>query len=81
MNEHSRITPDVPLAELIARAERGEDVVISQNGKPVARLVLTEQPVDRTEAIKAMERIIEIGNHISLGGLRFKDLTHAGHKY
>jgi len=81
MNEHSRITPDVPLAELIARAERGEDVVLSQNGTPVARIVPTHRPVDRAKAIEAMQRIIEIGNGLTLGGLRVKDLTHGGHKY
>ncbi|HEY9010363.1 MAG TPA: type II toxin-antitoxin system prevent-host-death family antitoxin [Devosia sp.] len=81
MNELSRIEPDRPLAELVARASRGEEVVLSQNGKAVARIVISEQPADRSEAIKAMQNIIDMSKGVTLGGLRFKDLTHAGHKY
>jgi prevent-host-death family protein len=32
------------LSQLVERAEAGEDVVITRNGKPVARLVPVEQP-------------------------------------
>ena len=33
-------------ASLVARAEAGEDIVVTRNGKPVARLTaLTERPV------------------------------------
>ncbi|MEY2442332.1 MAG: hypothetical protein QOJ46_1758 [bacterium] len=32
------------LSQLVERAQAGEDVVITRNGKPVARLVPVEQP-------------------------------------
>ncbi|MFO1120332.1 MAG: type II toxin-antitoxin system prevent-host-death family antitoxin [Rhodospirillales bacterium] len=33
-------------AELVSRAERGEEIIITRRGKPVARLVLTERGHD-----------------------------------
>ena len=45
------------LSDLIARAEKGEDVVITRNGRPVVRL----QPIEderRLKAIAAAERMI-----------------------
>jgi prevent-host-death family protein len=32
------------LSQLVERAQAGEDVIITRNGKPVARLVPVEQP-------------------------------------
>lgn len=48
------------LSELIARAERGEEVVITRHNKPVARLVpMTEQPAldveRRRQAVAALQ--------------------------
>ena len=34
------------LSELVAKVERGEDVVIARAGRPAARLVRYEAPVD-----------------------------------
>lgn len=50
------------LSELIARAERGEEVVITRHNKPVAKLVpVTEQPaVDlekRRVAVQALQTL------------------------
>ena len=44
-------------SELIARAEKGESFVITKNGRPVARIMPTEQ-FDRTQARLAGERIL-----------------------
>lgn len=80
MDDRHRIEPDEPIDLLLDRVERGEEVVISRDGKPVARLVQTP-PVDRREAVQAMHSIIEMSKGVTLGGLRFKDMTHDGHKY
>ncbi len=50
------------LSELVARAERGEEVVITRHNKPVAKIVpvSAEPPFDRARrmrAIKAMQKI------------------------
>jgi prevent-host-death family protein len=48
------------LSELIARAERGEEVVITRHNKPVARLVPMGSPVslapERRAAVTALLR-------------------------
>ncbi len=48
------------LSELIARAERGEEVVITRHNKPVARLVPMANPMaavsDRRAAVTALLR-------------------------
>lgn len=36
------------LSDLLARAERGEEVVVARAGRPVARLVPIDQPARRT---------------------------------
>lgn len=41
------------LSQLIARAERGEEIVIARNGRPVARLVSLSVRRDRTPGLFA----------------------------
>ena len=45
------------LAALLDRVERGEEIVITRHGKPVARLVPSSAKVDPSEARIAVERI------------------------
>lgn len=35
------------LSELLARVERGEEIVIARGGSPIARLIAFEQPTER----------------------------------
>ena len=46
-------------SELIERAERGEEVVITRHGKPAAKLIAATPPYDRAEAQAAMDRMAE----------------------
>ncbi len=48
------------LSELIARAERGEEVIITRHNKPVAKLVpVTEQPaLDLSRRRQAVEALL-----------------------
>ncbi len=39
------------LSKLLKRAQAGEEVIIAKAGKPVVRLVLVEQPVNRGRGI------------------------------
>jgi prevent-host-death family protein len=63
------------LSELINRAERGEEVVITRHNKPVARLVPIGRPLDDSaqrrlaalEALQAFEPIVLPG--VTLGEL------------
>ncbi len=47
------------LSELVSLAERGEEVVITRRGEPVAKLVSVKPTHDRAEALAAMERMAE----------------------
>jgi prevent-host-death family protein len=45
------------LGTLLDRVERGEEIVITRHGKPVARLVPNSGGIDRAQARAAAERI------------------------
>ena len=69
------------LSELLDMVERGEDVTITRHGKPVARLVTSDQGQDRVEAAKAAAaRIRAKRKGRSLGGLKIKDLVEEGRR-
>lgn len=65
---------------LLARAERGEQFVITRGGKPVARLV----PIDSasvTRAAEAVEQLKKLREATTLGGLSWKELRDEDRKY
>ena len=65
---------------LLERVERGEQIVITRRGKPVARLM----PITKSKEGKvstAMARLRELRKGTSLGGLSWKELRDAGRKY
>ncbi|WP_026379996.1 type II toxin-antitoxin system Phd/YefM family antitoxin [Afifella pfennigii] len=66
------------LGSLLDRVEKGEEIVITRRGKPVARLV-PERAFDRPAAERAVERILK-RKHASLGGLKIKDLIEEGRR-
>ena len=45
------------LGALLDRVERGEEIVITRHGKPVARLVASAGGIDRARAKAASDRI------------------------
>jgi prevent-host-death family protein len=47
--------------DLLARVERGEIIVITRHGYPVARLVPFDESVDRERAQAAVERLAVFG--------------------
>jgi prevent-host-death family protein len=55
------------LSELLARAERGEEIVITRRGQPVAKLVPVRPKIDREKARKAAERIRALAKSMNLG--------------
>ena len=67
------------LSELVARAEAGEEVIITRHNKPVAKLV----PVDRPKRAVASRRQAAIDtllafDPIKLPGVTLRDLVEAG---
>ncbi len=64
------------LGSLLDRVEKGEEVVITRRGKPVARLVPAQQ-TDKERHRQAVERILN-WKRADLGGLKIKDLINEG---
>ena len=55
------------LSELIARAERGEEVIITRHNKPVAKLVPVhgQPPFDRDKRRQAIEDLSRLRDELS----------------
>lgn len=69
------------LSKLLDMVERGEEVTITRNGKPVARLVAPESEEDRkARARRAMEWIKENRKKNSLGDDTIKGLIEMGRR-
>jgi len=66
------------LGALLDRVERGEEIVITRRGKPVAKLVPAEPGFDRVRARRAAEGLLEASRGVTLGGLKIKDLIEEG---
>jgi prevent-host-death family protein len=67
------------LSELLDRAANGEEIVITKHGKPVARLV-GAVPFDRARAQAAYDKLIELRQGSTLGGLSWKALRDEGRR-
>ena len=55
------------LSELVDRAERGEETIITRRGKPVAKLVPMQPVRDKEKARRAVEGIRELAKQMNLG--------------
>ena len=58
------------LSELVARAEAGDDVVITRHNKPVARIVpyAAVQPIDVKRRLAALKRMQAVGAEVASRG-------------
>lgn len=70
-------------AQLLDRVERGEEIVITRHGKPVAVLRPAAAEHD-SEALRRLARELRENRArrgASLAGLSIKELTHGDHKH
>jgi prevent-host-death family protein len=67
------------LSALLEEVERGEEVVITRHGKPVARLV-PAAAIDRERVDAAIAKLKELRAGSSLGGLSWKELRDEGRR-
>jgi prevent-host-death family protein len=65
---------------LLERAERGEQILITRRGKPVARL-MPIAAVREGKVSEAMAKLRKLREGTKLGGLSWKELRDAGRKY
>ena len=64
---------------LLDQVERGEHVVITKHGRPVAKLIPTTV-TDKEKIHRTIQQIKEIGKQHTLGGISWKSLRDAGRK-
>ena len=67
------------LSTLLDRVARGEEVVITKHGKPVARLVSAAH-IDRARAGETVDRLKLLRKGTTLGGISWKSLRDAGRR-
>ena len=68
------------LSELLDRVAKGERIVITRHGTPVAALEPVGQP-DRTQVREAIQRLKELGKGKSLGGITIRELIEEGRRF
>jgi prevent-host-death family protein len=68
------------LGQLLDWVEAGEEIVITRRGRVVARLVPPSLPFDQDRGRRAAQKIRELRNRVTLGGLRIKDLINEGRR-
>lgn len=66
------------LSQLLDRVEKGERIVITRNGKPVAELSPFRAAASRKSAADAVKRLGELRKTTRLRGLRVRDLIAEG---
>ena len=60
---------DPKLGELFGEAERGEEVVFTRQGQPVAKLVVFPRPHDAEAAQRALDDLIALGDELAARGV------------
>jgi antitoxin (DNA-binding transcriptional repressor) of toxin-antitoxin stability system len=68
------------LGALLDRVEKGEEIVITRHGKPVARMVREDRILDRQTARDAANAIIASSKGVRLEGLSVKELIEVGRR-
>lgn len=63
---------------LLDRVERGEEIVVTRRGKPVARLAPLKENRDPSAALEAWARIRDRAEGVTLGGISIRELIDEG---
>jgi prevent-host-death family protein len=62
------------LSALLDRVEKGEEIVITRHGRPVAKLISTGGGVDRAQAQAALQRMRDRAVEAGLGAFDWETL-------
>jgi len=66
------------LGQLLDRVERGEEIVITRHGRPIAKMVRAGSGFDREAARRAVSRLRKASRGVRLRGLKIRDLIGEG---
>jgi len=66
--------------ELLERAVGGQEITITKNGTPVARIVPARKQSTVEERRAAIQAMLESAKGRSLGGLQVRDLINEGRR-
>jgi prevent-host-death family protein len=66
------------LSALVARVQRGEEIIITKHGSPVARLVPAVKPARPPDPREAVARIRELRRGLMLGKISLRSLIEEG---
>jgi prevent-host-death family protein len=78
MHEFGAFEAKNKLGTLLDLVEKGEEVVITRHGKPVARLIPATPGFDRAKARQAARGLLEASRGVRLRGLSIKELVEEG---
>lgn len=78
--EQERVGSAVAFSPLVQHVERGGEVTITRDGKPVAQIVSFDAARRMAAVRKAMADMDEIRKRTSLGELKIKDLINEGRR-
>jgi prevent-host-death family protein len=67
------------LSALLERVARGEEVVITKHGRPVAKLVPAAAH-DRERVAATIRKLKELRKNVTLGGLSWQELRDEGRR-
>jgi hypothetical protein len=76
-----QVTVNVPDRLADEARARGLSVELYVEQVLTQRLQGAEQESDRTTVSEAIDRLIDLRKHNTLGDVKLKDLIHEGHKY
>lgn len=80
MREVGAIEAKANLGTLLDWVQGGEEVLITRQGKAVARLVPARAGIDRAKAQRAVDGILDARRGVTLGGISIKELVDEGRR-
>ena len=78
--KQERVGSAVAFSPLVQHVDKGGEVTITRDGKPVAQIVSFDAARRMAAVRKAMAEMDEIRKRTSLGGLEIKDLINEGRR-
>lgn len=81
MDARAELTTSTQISDLLDRVENGEEVTITRNGRPVARLVPVLPPFNQERARAAADGLRALSKGTRLDGISIKELIEDGRRY